>query len=93
MIKIIRAAEPSDVVWENAGFTTSEKYWRRVAGVIFAFFVLMVFFGIITVLSHYQTTALKSNTSPFGPFLNGLVSFAVVVLNYALCFIMKKISL
>jgi archaellum biogenesis protein FlaJ (TadC family) len=54
MLRIIRAAEPSDVIWENAGYTTFDKTVRRATAFVLVIIVLGIFFAVIYGLYHLQ---------------------------------------
>jgi hypothetical protein len=63
MIRIIRAAEPSDVIWENAGYSTTEKTIRRIISFFAAIAILILFFFIISYLSNIQVKNLPLLTA------------------------------
>lgn len=59
LLRIERAPEPSDVYWENAGITTSDKYTRRVITNFLLIFVMLGIFGIIFGINYAKVSGSK----------------------------------
>jgi hypothetical protein len=54
MLKVIQATEPSDILWENAGFTHKNKLNRRLFTLFGTFLVLLVSFWVLYFTKSYK---------------------------------------
>ena len=58
MLKVVQATEPSDILWENAGFTAKNKLKRRLFTLLGTFAVLFLSFWAIYFAKSYKVLIL-----------------------------------
>ena len=75
LLKIMKAPEPSDILWENLNFKSDKKKWRMVLTTLISAVLMFVFFKILVILK----TKLKAvqNASSTGDDTDQYVSIAV----------------
>jgi len=93
-VKVKRAPEPSDVLWENLGFSANQKLKRKIFTTIMAGILVTLSFGIIIAISWSQNHILKKigEGSPFIKLLSIAASFILATLNYILGQLIRKLA-
>ena len=53
-LKVCKAAEPDEIIWENLGYSDSYRTWARFKTVFLTFILLLFCFGLIFGVSYLQ---------------------------------------
>jgi len=93
-IKLKRAPEPTDVLWENLGFTSSQKLKRKIFTTIMAAVLVILSFALIIAISWSQNDILKTigEGSPFIKLLAAGASILLATVNYILGQLIRKLA-
>lgn len=102
-LKIEKAPEPSDIIWENLSATTCKKYFRRVITALWTIILLagcflLVYITKITQRGYYKKFENKPTDERTYTFLfevrffSFLLSFCIVLINRAIAIIVRIFS-
>ncbi|CAD8092456.1 unnamed protein product [Paramecium primaurelia] len=102
-LQVEQPPEPTDVFWENLHIQTSQKIWRRILGYFLTFIILGVCGGLIYWLSAIQAQsadeqakAVKNgdlNPNYKVKVIAQLASISIIIINYILSIVIRKVSL
>ena len=83
-MKVSRAFEPNDVIWENYGITQGEKFFTRTITVIITFLLSIALYSVIIVIKYYQIK--NYDTSFFALIASLMISIIVSIINVVIRF-------
>ncbi|CAD8118599.1 unnamed protein product [Paramecium sonneborni] len=102
-LQVEQPPEPTDVFWENLHIKTYQKIWRRILGYILTFIILGICSGLIYQLSAVQANsadqmakAIKNgdlNVNYKVKVIAQLASISIIIINYVLSIVIRKVSL
>lgn len=83
-IKIKRASEPSDVLWENLGISKREKFKRKAFTTIIAVLLIIISFAMVISISWLQDKFIKDHgqTSTVVKVFSFVSSILLMMINY-----------
>jgi hypothetical protein len=93
-IKAKRAPEPTDILWENLGYTTKEKTKRRSMTTLLTFIAVCISLGIILLVNWSQNKAIDKfgKGSPVVQGLSIIVSLLISVANAVLAILIDVLT-
>lgn len=90
VIKVKRAPEPSDILWENLGYAKSQKFKRHIMTNVMTAILVIISFLIIVALSWYEVAVLDNSRK--GEILSMGASVFIVMVNYYLGQFIRKFA-
>lgn len=82
-VLVSRAPEPTDILWENVGYSFFEKFKSRFATTLLTFFIIAIGFGILIGISVAQDYLKKNEDFPDDiiNLLSIVSSFSIIIIN------------
>lgn len=95
LIKVKRAPEPNDILWQNMGVTWWERFQKKIITTISTFFTLLFSFCLILGVTYAQRTIHKNYPDlDFAPkqILNNVGTVCIVLINQCMNYIIESFT-
>jgi len=91
-LKVTRAPEPQDIIWENLEYSDIERNKRTIIVYIITFFLILISFGIVLGLNYlqYKSSSVDNTGAKFG--LSILITITISVINNVIIYLLGILS-